>query len=112
MMPEPGYSLHPKVLDDIADIVCFIARDDLDAAFRVEAEIYSTFDLIALPRLGVGSLWQTDISLLQGIRFVPLTRYKGRYLVFWMAHEVKPRILYVFQANRDINRSMSNDLRQ
>ena len=111
-MPEPPYSAHPSVKDDVNDIVSYIAQDNPTAAREVRVEIRSNFELIAQPNMNIGSAWETDIPELQGILYWPLRRYKGRILIFWMPHQGKPRILYVYRAAWPIDEMMEADVRE
>src|ERR1700722_17805718 len=42
-----AYRLTPQALDDLSDIWVFIARDNLEAADRVEQAVYQACELIA-----------------------------------------------------------------
>jgi toxin ParE1/3/4 len=62
-------------LDEIEDILSYIAKDNSSAALRVSATILATIDRIAeFPHTGV----ETDTS---GIRVMPVLPY--RYLIFF-----------------------------
>lgn len=47
------YTASTQVYIDLLDIWCFIARDNREAADRVEAEFYELFEtLVRMPRMG------------------------------------------------------------
>jgi len=48
-----GYSVSPQAVDDLFEILQYIARDSEDAAQRVQSEFYETFGARArMPRQG------------------------------------------------------------
>ncbi len=98
------YSEHPAVKDDIEDIVDFIAYDgpspSIDHALKVETAIAA-----ALRRIK-NNPFQGPKYLDLADEFPNLRRCQAlpyrNYLVFYDLTEEEVRILYVFEASRDI----------
>ena len=85
--------VHPEVARDLEDIWEYIARDNVDAADRVVAELLAAFDtLAASPRIGHS---RPDLTERQ-VRFWPVRAY----LVVYAPESQPMRILTVAHGQR------------
>jgi len=110
-MPDWHFSIHPGVGDDITNIVTLIARDNPLAARGFESAVQAALNLIATPDLNLGSPWPSALPNLEGVYYFPLSRYRGRYLIFWSQRESEIRVLYVLHASRNVSQAIADDPR-
>jgi antitoxin ParD1/3/4 len=95
-----GYRLTREAADDLGDIWKFIARDDAEAADRVEAAIYRACELVAQTPM-IGQLRKHSTKLL--VRFWTVTRFPNYVLVY--RPETRPlRIIRILHGKRNIQR--------
>ena len=95
-----GYALTPLAKADIFDIWSYIARDNEDAANRVEQEIYDTCGFLADGPLRGHSRPDLTTRLL---RFWTLTRYP-KYTVVYRPETAPLQIIAVLHGKRNIER--------
>ncbi|MGB8352509.1 MAG: type II toxin-antitoxin system RelE/ParE family toxin [Chthoniobacteraceae bacterium] len=90
-----GYEFSPEARDDLQEIWVYIARDNLTAADKLEADIYEACEILAAnPHLGHRRLDLTDAPVF----FWPV---RGQYLVIYQ-HETKPlKIVRILHGARD-----------
>jgi plasmid stabilization system protein ParE len=102
-MPTP-YRFTPRALDDLSEIWDFIARDNVDAANRVEAAILAACGSLARhPMLGSK---RSEITSLP-VRFWTVTRFPNFIVVY--RPETKPlQIISVLHGNRDLKAALEN----
>jgi|ERR1700721_418343 len=74
-----AYRLTPQALDDLSDIWVFIARDNFEAADRVEQAVYQACELIAASPLA-GSM-REDLTALP-VRFWLVQPYTNYLIVY------------------------------
>jgi plasmid stabilization system protein ParE len=90
------FRVTPEARRDLAAIWGFIARDNVEAADRVEAEFYETFaSLGQMPEQGYR---RPDLS--KRPRFFPLYSY----LIVYQSEATPVRILAVLHGNRSLKR--------
>lgn len=84
-MTEGGFRFAPNAIDDLDEIVSYIAIDSVKAADRVEAEIMETCERLAShPQSGSRRPWVTKLPL----RFQTIARFPNYVVVYY--DEVKP----------------------
>jgi plasmid stabilization system protein ParE len=74
-----AYRLTPQALDDLSDVWVFIARDNLEAADRVEQAVYQACELIATAPLA-GSV-RGDLTAFP-VRFWTVQPYTNYLIVY------------------------------
>ena len=96
------YRIRPRAAVDLAEHFSNIARDKLAPADRFLKIAENSFArLAAMP--GIGRVWESPESLLQGVRVYPLPSPYRSYLVFYRISEERAvEILAVLHAARDI----------
>jgi plasmid stabilization system protein ParE len=94
-----GYQFTPQALGDLLDIWSFIARDNSEAANRVEAAILRACGLLAASPLA-GQV-RTDLSPLP-LRFWVVQPYSNYLIVY--DPEAKPlQVIRILHGARDIS---------
>ncbi|MDT7813402.1 MAG: antitoxin ParD1/3/4 [Acidobacteriaceae bacterium] len=97
------YLLTPQAEDDLFDIWSYIAQDSLDAANRVETQIYAACAFLAsTPQAGHIRLDLTNRS----VRFWTLPNYSHYVIVYDPACDPL-RIIRILHGARDIRRSLT-----
>jgi len=92
------YLFTPQAARDLLDIWSFIARDDRDAADRVEAAVFRACDLLADSPLAGRT--RNDLTQLP-VRFWVLHPYSNYFIVY--DPEKKPlQIIRVVHGSRDL----------
>jgi plasmid stabilization system protein ParE len=93
-----GYEFTPQATDDLLDIWTFIARDNLEAADRVERAVFRACDLLAdSPRAG---RVREDVTQLP-VRFWVVHPYPNYLIVY--DPETKPlKIIRILHGARDL----------
>ena len=92
------YQFTPQAVTDLLDIWSFIARDNLDAADRVEAAVFRACDLLAHSPLA-GSM-RTDLTALP-LRFWIVRPYSN-YLIVYDPGSRPLQIIRILHAPRDL----------
>jgi plasmid stabilization system protein ParE len=90
-----AYRLAPQAQRDIEDLVEFIARDDFDAALRVEQELFDAFDLLTENPL-IGHT-RVDLGLPTHLRIWPFYSY----LIVYRATTSPMEVVRIWHAARD-----------
>src|SRR5579863_6615370 len=93
-----GYQFTPQAIDDLFDIWSYIAKENLDAANRVEEAVYSACVFLAeSPRAG---LIREDLTALP-VRFWLLQPFRNCWIVY--DPQSKPlQILRILHPSRNI----------
>lgn len=92
------YLFTPQALDDLFDIWTYIAQDNLDAANRVEEEIYNSCELLANSPLA-GTV-RKDLTSLP-VRFWLVPSFPNYFIVY--DPETKPlQIIRILHRARNI----------
>jgi antitoxin ParD1/3/4 len=98
------YLLTPQAEDDLFDIWSYIAQDNLDAANRVEAQIYAACAFLAsTPQAGHVRLDLTDRS----VRFWTLPHFSHYVIVYDPACQPL-QIIRILHGARDIPRRLGS----
>jgi len=93
-----SYQFTPQAVEDLFEIWSYIAGDDLDAANRVEEEIYAACAFLAETPLA-GRIRQDLTSL--PLRFWLVQPYRNYWIVYHPA--TKPlQVIRILHAARDI----------
>ena len=89
----------PRAASDIDACFAWIRKDNPAAALRLLDAIERTCDLLSrMP--GIGSPRYAEISLVHGVRMLPVTGFKN-YLLFYIEHEDSVDIIRVLHGARD-----------
>jgi antitoxin ParD1/3/4 len=97
------YLLTPQAEDDLFDIWSYIAQDNLDAANRVETEIYAACAFLAsTPQVGHVRSDLTDRS----VRFWTLPRF-SHYVIVYDPASHPLRIIRILHGATDIPRRLA-----
>jgi toxin ParE1/3/4 len=99
------FDLRPQALSDIAEIVDYIATENLGAADRFLATAYQAFGELARRPL-IGSARRFRRESLRNIRLWRLP-YFEKYLVIYMPTEKGVEIIRVLHGARDIERLLN-----
>jgi antitoxin ParD1/3/4 len=92
------YQFTPQASDDLIDIWSFIARDDFDAAERVESAIFQACELLSKSPLA-GQI-RKDLTSLP-LRFWLVHPYRNYFIVY--NPESKPvQIIRIIHGTRDL----------
>jgi plasmid stabilization system protein ParE len=89
----------PQAADDLLDLWSFIARDNADAADRVEAAVYRACDLLADAPLA-GTV-RTELTRLP-VRFWVVQPYSN-YLIVYDPRQEPVQIIRILHAARDLS---------
>jgi len=100
------YALTPLAEADVMAIWAFIAADSIDAADRVELEIYEACEFLAKSPLR-GHV-RKDLTK-RNLRFWTLTRYPN-YIVVCVPGKRPVRILAVLHSKQNLKRILSKRL--
>jgi plasmid stabilization system protein ParE len=93
-----AFQLTPQALEDLDAIWWVIAKDNRDAAERVEVEILTTCDRLAKhPRMGAK---RQDITLLP-VRFWTITKFPN-YVIVYRPETVPLQVITVLHGKRDL----------
>jgi plasmid stabilization system protein ParE len=98
-----SYGLTPQAVDDLFDVWSYIARDNIDAANRVEASIYEACAFIAeAPFRG---RTRKELTMLP-LRFWIVQRYPNYIIVY--DPETKPlQIIRILHAKRNLKQILT-----
>lgn len=91
----PEYLVSPEALEDLQGIWDFIAADSPQAADRVVAELFESFQQLA-ERPGMGHA-RRDLTE-RDVRFWPV----GSYLVVYREHPLPLQIVAILHGARDV----------
>ena len=93
-----AYRFTPQALADLSDIWTFIAKDNLEAAGRIEQAVYQACELIATSPLA-GSIRQ-DLTALP-VRFWLLQPYTN-YLIIYDPEKTPVSIIRILHGARNL----------
>ncbi len=89
------YSLSDEAVEDLADIWWYVARDNIDAADRLQGVLSAKFDLLAeFPPMGFARS-----GLGQGMR----SFLAKSYMIYYIRTETGIRVLRVLHVARNIS---------
>ena len=93
-----GYTLTSSAEDDLFDIWRYIARDNIEAANRVEQAIYEACELLA--RSPQAGHWRPDLTL-RTVRFWTVSPFKTYVVIY--DPEVRPlQVLRILHGGRNL----------
>lgn len=96
----------PRADSDIDACFAWIRKDNPAAALRLLDAIERTCDLLSrMP--GIGSPRYAEISLVHGVRMLPVTGFKN-YLLFYIEHEDSVDIIRVLHGARDLPEALQS----
>jgi toxin ParE1/3/4 len=93
-----GYEFTPQATDDLLDIWSFIARDNLEAADRVETAVFRACDLLAGSPLA--GRMRKDVTSLP-LRFRVVHPYSN-YLIVYDPEKKPLQIVRILHGARDL----------
>jgi toxin ParE1/3/4 len=94
--------IRPKASSDIDEQALFIAKDNLQVAYRFYEACDETFkNLAKMPQMG--QRYPTDKKQLNDVRFFPILGFE-RHLVFYIPAKDKIDIVRILYATRDVHK--------
>ena len=102
--------IRPKASSDLDEQALFIAKDNVEAAYRLYKACEQTLNTLAkMPQMG--QKYATGNDQLKGVRFFPIADFR-KHLIFYIPTKEKIEVVRILYGTRNVNRILQGEASQ